>query len=101
MSATNELLLLGAWLFAAGIALIVIKRNMIFVLLGIELMLNASVLNLVAFNRMHNTVPDGQVFGLFVIVIAVCEAAVGLAIVIQVYRHHHTSVPDQVNELKE
>ena len=101
MSNTQELLLLGALLFATGLTIIIIKRNLIFVLLGIELLLNASVLNLVAFNRLHNGSADGQIFGLFVIVIAVCEAAVGLAIVIQVYRHHHTSVPDQVNELKE
>jgi NADH:ubiquinone oxidoreductase subunit K len=101
MSNTLELLLLGALLFATGLTIIIVKRNMIFVLLGIELLLNASVLNLVAFNRQHNGAPDGQIFGLFVIVIAVCEAAVGLAIVIQVYRHHGTSVPDQVNELKE
>lgn len=101
MTATHELLFLAALLFATGLALVIIKRNMIFVLLGIELLLNASVLNLVAFNRLHNAAPGGQIFGLFVIVIAVCEAAVGLAIVINVYRHYHTSVPDQVNELKE
>ena len=101
MTATHELLFLAALLFATGLALVIIKRNMIFVLLGIELLLNASVLNLVAFNRLHNAAPGGQIFGLFVIVIAVGEAAVGLAIVINVYRHYHTSVPDQVNELKE
>lgn len=98
---TQELLILGALMFATGLTMVIIKRNMIFVLLGIELLLNASVLNLVAFNKQHNGSPDGQIFGLFVIVIAVCEAAVGLAIIIQVYRHYHTSVPDQVNELKE
>lgn len=98
---TQELLILGALMFSTGLTMVIIKRNMIFVLLGIELLLNASVLNLVAFNRQHNDTPDGQIFGLFVIVIAVCEAAVGLAIIIQVYRHYHTSVPDQVNELKE
>jgi NADH-quinone oxidoreductase subunit K len=101
MTNTEELLILGALLFATGLAIIVIKRNMIFVLIGIELLLNASVLNLVAINGRHNDSPDGHIFGLFVIVIAVCEAAVGLAIVIQVYRHHQTSVPDQVNELTE
>lgn len=101
MSPNQDLLLLGALLFSTGLALIIIKRNMIFVLLGIELLLNASVLNLVAFNRLHNGGADGQIFGLFVIVIAVCEAAVGLAIVIQVYRYYQTSIPDQVNELKE
>lgn len=101
MTPQNELLLLGALLFSVGLAIVVIKRNMIFVLIGIELLLNASVVNLVAFNRLHNDYPGGQMFGLFVIVIAVCEAAVGLAIVIQVYRYYQSSVPDQINELKE
>jgi NADH:ubiquinone oxidoreductase subunit K len=101
MSPNLDLLFLGALLFSTGLAIIVIKRNMIFVLMGIELLLNASVLNLVAFNRIHNATAGGQIFGLFIIVIAVCEAAVGLAIVIQVYRQYQTSVPDQINELKE
>jgi NADH-quinone oxidoreductase subunit K len=101
MSPNLDLLFLGALLFSTGLAIIIIKRNMIFVLLGIELLLNASVLNLVAFNRIHNATAGGQIFGLFIIVIAVCEAAVGLAIVIQVYRQYQTSVPDQINELKE
>ncbi|MGC3943932.1 MAG: NADH-quinone oxidoreductase subunit NuoK [Chryseolinea sp.] len=101
MTPDYELLILGALLFSTGLAIVIIKRNMIFVLMGIELLLNASVLNLVAFNRLHNDAPGGQVFGLFVIVIAVCEAAVGLAIVIQVYRFYQSSVPDQINELRE
>ena len=101
MSPNHDLLLLGALLFSTGVAIIIMKRNMIFVLLGVELLLNASVLNLVAFDRIHNGLAGGQIFGLFVIVIAVCETAVGLAIVIQVYRYYQTSIPDQVNELKE
>ena len=101
MSPNHDLLLLSALLFSTGLAIIIIKRNMIFVLLGIELLLNASVLNLVAFDRLHNGLAGGQIFGLFAIVIAVCEAAVGLAIIIQVYRYYQTSIPDQVNELKE
>ena len=101
MSPNLDLLFLGALLFSTGLAIIIVKRNMIFVLMGIELLLNASVLNLVAFNRIHNATAGGQIFGLFIIVIAVCEAAVGLAIVIQVYRQYQTSVPDQINELKE
>lgn len=101
MTPDYELLLLGALLFSTGLAIVIVKRNMIFVLMGIELLLNSSILNLVAFNRIHNGFPEGQMFGLFVIVIAVCEAAVGLAIVVQVYRFHQSSVPDQINELRE
>jgi NADH-quinone oxidoreductase subunit K len=95
----EHFLFLGALLFAAGLIVVIIKRNMIMVLLGIELMLNASILNLVAFNQLHPGSVNGHMFALFVIIVAVCEAAVGLAIVIQVYRYYQTSVPDEANEL--
>lgn len=71
------------------------------VLMGIELLLNAANLNLIAFNQHAPASLDGQVFALFVMVIAVCETAVGLAIILQVYRHYQTSVPNEVTELKE
>lgn len=101
MQNVQLLLLLGALLFSAGIVVIVMKRNAILVLLGIELMLNAANLNLIAFNRLHAGRLDGQMFSLFVIIIAVCEAAVGLAIVLRVYRYYQTSIPDQISELKD
>lgn len=97
----EHFLLLGAALFCVGLYVIVIKRNTIMVLLGIELMLNAANVNLVAFNRLYPERLEGQIFALFVIVVAVCEAAVGLAIVLSVYRNYHTAIPDQVDELKE
>lgn len=71
------------------------------VLLGIELILNAANLNLVAFNQLYTSALDGQMFSLFVILIAVCEAAVGLAIVLRVYQYYQTSVPADINELKD
>ena len=77
------------------------SQNMIMVLLGIELMLNASNLNLVAFNQLYPGSINGQMFALFVIIVAVSEAAVGLAIVIQVYSRYHTSVPGEVDELSD
>jgi NADH:ubiquinone oxidoreductase subunit K len=92
---------LGAFLFCAGLMVIITKRNAIMVLLGIELMLNASNLNLVAFNQLHPAHLSGQMFALFVIIVAVCEAAVGLAIVLRVYQYYQTSVPDEVTELKD
>ena len=92
---------LGAFLFCAGLMVIITKRNAIMVLLGIELLLNASNLNLVAFNQLHPAHLSGQVFALFVIIVAVCEAAVGLAIVLRVYQHYQTSVPDEVTDLKD
>ncbi len=97
----EHLYYLSAFLFCAGLFIAVTKRNAIMVLLGIELMLNAANINLVAFNQLHPSNLDGQMFSLFVIVIAVCEAAVGLAIILGVYRHYQTSIPDQVDELKE
>ena len=94
-------LYLGALLFAIGLTIVVIKRHAIMVLLGLELMLNASNLNLVFFNRLHPSSLDGQVFALFVIVVAVCETAVGLAIILKVYTYYNTIVPDDVSELKD
>lgn len=94
------LLYLAAFLFCIGLAVVIIKRNAIMVLLGIELMLNSCNLNLVAFNQNHGPAADGHIFALFVIIVAVCEAAVGLAIVLRVYRYYHTSVPDEIADLK-
>ena len=94
------LILLGALLFSIGITIVIIKRNAIFMLLGIELMLNASNINLVAFNKLYPDRLDGQMFALFVIIVAVCETAIGLALVLRVYQYYSTAVPDQLNELK-
>jgi len=94
-------LFLSAVLFSVGLMTVIVKRNAIMVLMGIELMLNASNLNLIVFNRNNPEVLTGQFFSLFVIVIAVCEAAVGLAIVLRVYQYYQTSIPDQVTELKD
>ena len=101
MFPTEHFLFLGALLFSLGLLIIITKRNTIMMLLGIELMLNASNLNLVAFNRLLPETVDGQIFALFVIIVAVSEAAVGLAIVLQVYQYYQTSIPDSISELKE
>jgi NADH:ubiquinone oxidoreductase subunit K len=97
----EHVLYLGAFLFSAGLMIVITKRNAIMVLLGLELMLNASNLNLVAFNQLHRGTLNGQMFALFVIVVAVSEAAVGLAIILKVYQFYKTSVPDEVSELKD
>jgi NADH:ubiquinone oxidoreductase subunit K len=97
----DHALFLGAFLFALGLFIIVTKRNTIMVLLGIELLLNASNLNLIAFNQLRPGSVDGQMFVLFVIIVAVCEAAVGLAIVLQVYQYFNTSAPDSISEIKD
>ena len=96
-----HLLILSAVLLTVGLAIIVIKKNAIMMLIGIELMLNASNLNLVAFNQMYPETIHGQMFALFVIIVAVCETAVGLAIVLRVYSFYQTSTPDEISELKD
>ena len=90
---------LSAFLFSMGLFVLITKRNTIIMLMGIELMLNAANLNLVIFN--NPKVLDGQIFALFIIIVAVCEAAVGMAIILRMYHHYHTSIPDQISELKE
>jgi NADH-quinone oxidoreductase subunit K len=75
----------GAFLFSTGFAMMVLKRNTIFVLMGIELMLNAANLNLVAFSRSDEQ-NQGMMMGLFVLVVGVCEMAIALAVIVQVYR---------------
>jgi NADH-quinone oxidoreductase subunit K len=96
----QPLYLLSALLLCIGLIIVIVKRNAIMVLMGIELMLNAANINLIAFNQKTPNAPDGQVFTLFVMIIAVCETAIGLAIILQVYRHYKTAVPDNINELK-
>jgi len=97
----EHFLYLSAFLFSVGMMVIIIKKNAIMVLLGIELLLNASNLNLIAFNQLQPELFTGQIFTLFVIVVAVCEAAIGLAIVLRVYKYYQTSVLSEISELKE
>jgi NADH:ubiquinone oxidoreductase subunit K len=92
-------LLVGAFLFSIGIAMVVVKRNVIMVLMGIELMMNAVNINLVAFGRNDPNI-QGQMFALFVIVVAVCEAVIALALVLKVFEHFKTIDLDKINELK-
>src|SRR5438270_3047936 len=92
-------LVLSAILFALGISAFLIKRNIITIFMSIELMLNAVNLSFVAFaNHWHKL--SGQVFVFFVMVVAAAEAAVGLAIIIAVFRARETLNVDRVNLLK-
>lgn len=100
MIPTEHFLILGSVLFAAGLTIVMVKKNAIVILIGIELMLNASNINMVAFSRMDKNFMTGQVFALFVIVLAATEAAVALAIIINVYRNFSTSEVDKINQLK-
>jgi NADH-quinone oxidoreductase subunit K len=88
-------------MFSTGMLIVFTKKNAIMILIGLELMLNSANLNLIVFNRLYPHNWDGQFFVLFVILVAVCEAAVGIAIILKSYNYYQTSVPDQVSELKE
>ena len=94
-------LVLGAALFAIGIAGAHSKRNAIAVLMSIEVMLNGVIVTFVAFARHAPTLDlAGQVFAIFIMTVAAAEAAVGLAIVIAVYRLRHTVQVDAVDSLR-
>ena len=92
-------LLLSAFLFAIGLAGALTRRNAIIVLIGIELMLNAANLAFVAFARQQNSL-DGQIFVFFVMTVAAAEVAVGLAIIVNVFRLRETVFVDEINLLK-
>jgi NADH-quinone oxidoreductase subunit K len=93
-------LVLGAILFSIGVCAFLIKRNVITIFLSIELMLNAVNLTFVAFAHMWNLI-EGQIFVFFVMVVAAAEAAVGLAIIIALFRARQTLNVDQVNLMKD
>jgi NADH-quinone oxidoreductase subunit K len=95
----NHFLFVSAALFSIGLIIIITKRNAIVVLMGIELILNAANINLVAFSRYDQHL-QGQMFALFIIAIAACEAAVALAIIVKVYRYFKTVNLDEINKLK-
>lgn len=95
-------LLLSALLFAIGLAGAVARRNAILILVGIELMLNAANLNFLAFWR-YGPNPQqftGVVFVVFSVAVAAAEAAVGLALILNLYRHYRTARIDEAQELK-
>ncbi len=92
-------LLLGAVLFAAGVVAVVTRRNAIGVLIGVELILNAANVNLVGFSRYSGGL-DAQVFALFVIVLAAAEAAVALAIILQLFDKRTDVDVDRASSLK-
>jgi NADH-quinone oxidoreductase subunit K len=94
-------LYLSAVLFSIGLYGVLARKNAIAILLGVELMLNAVNINLVAFWRMGNlALMTGQVFAIIVFAVAAAEVAVGLSLVISVYRRHNTVIADELNLMK-
>ena len=99
MVTLNQYLILSAVLFSIGTAGVFLRRNLITILLSVEIMLNAVNVTFVAAGRYHGIV-DGQIITFFVMTVAAAEAAVGLALVIALFRHRETLSPDAFTSLK-
>ncbi len=100
MESLNTYLIVAAILFTLGIVGVVTRRNGIAVLMGVELILNAANINFIAFARFGGMNLSGHVFSLFVIVMAAAEAAVALAIILNIYNNLGSVNVDEVNMLK-
>ena len=101
----SKFLVIGALLFIIGVAGVLTRRNIIVIFMSIELILNAANLNFIAFSRYLSSIGDvdavaGQLFAVFVIVVAAAEAAIGLGIVIALYRNKETIWVDEIDLLK-
>lgn len=101
ITTSEAVLYLGAFIFCVGFVILLTRRNLIMMLIGLELMLNSANLNLIAFNGLYPALLDAQFFMLFIIVVAVCESAVGIALVLRVYHFYRTSLPGEIRDLKE
>ena len=99
MVPTWHYLMLAAVLFVIGVIGVLTRRNVLIVLMSLELILNAVNINLLAFARHHNSV-EGHIFALFIITVAAAEAAVGLGILIAFFRNRETTNLDDIDLLK-
>ena len=105
MASLDEFLFVSGFLFAVGLAGVIVRRNIIVIFMSLELMLAAASLTLVAFSRYHvtdNGLPDynGQVFVFFIITVAAAEVAVGLAIIVALYRARQTINVEDLNSMR-
>ena len=96
----QHFLVLSAILFCLGLFCVLTRRNAIGILMGIELILNSANLNYVAFARYNGSAYDGQIFAIFVIMLAAAEAAVGLAIVLGIYQRFETIEVEATDRLR-
>ena len=101
MDELNYYLFVASILFSLGVFVVITRRNGIAVLMGVELILNAANVNFIAFSRFGGMNLDGHVFGMLVIVMAAAEAAVALAIIINIYNNMNTINVDQASQLKQ
>jgi NAD(P)H-quinone oxidoreductase subunit 4L len=96
----NEFLLLGAALFCIGVYGVIARKNGVMVLMSIELILNSVNINLLSFSLRNGGDVTGQVFSLYVIAVAAAEVAVGLAVVLLIYRNRRSIALDEMSEMK-
>jgi NADH-quinone oxidoreductase subunit K len=96
----THFLIVSALLFSLGLMAVLSRRNTIMVLMGVELILNSANINFIAFSRFTELSMDGQMIALFVIIIAAAEAAVALAIVLNLYNRFKTINLDEINFLR-
>jgi NADH-quinone oxidoreductase subunit K len=92
-------LVVSAILFCLGLLGVIVRRNLLIIYMGLELMLNAANLALVAFSRFNNNL-DGQVFVFFIITVAAAEVAVGLALIVALYRKRQTAHVEDLTLMK-
>ncbi len=92
-------IILSAILFITGALGVLVRRNPLIIFMSVELMLNAANLAFVAFANMHNNL-DGQIFVFFVMTVAAAEVAVGLALIVQIFKAKHSINVDDINSLK-
>jgi len=97
----NSYLIIGALLFALGLYTVLTRRNAISILMGVELILNSANINYVAFSHFTTANIDGQIYAIFVIMLAAAEAAVGLAIVLAIFQIFHTIDVEAAETMKE
>lgn len=97
----THFLILGSILFGLGLLTVATRRNAVAILMGVELILNAAALNFVAFSHYVEGLVAGQVFALFIIVLAAAEAAIALAIVLSIFRHFHSIDANQTSTLRD
>lgn len=100
----EDYLFVSVLLFVIGFFGVLLRKNTLIVFMCLELMLSASILALIAFSRFHSTpgspLMEGNLFALFIIAIAACEVAVGLAIIVTLWRRNQTVELDEIKELK-
>jgi NADH-quinone oxidoreductase subunit K len=97
----NHFLIISVLLFSMGLFGIITRRNAVMVLMGVELILNAANINFIAFSKYGNFGYNGQAMALFIIVLAAAEAAIALAIVLNIYKTFSTVNVDEIDRLKD